>query len=96
MKRERTLRTCKQGHHYYKSTDCPTCPVCEELKKPNEGFLSLLASPASRALMAAGINTVEELSRYTEKEILALHGMGRASMPLLKRALSKKGLTFKG
>ena len=46
--------------------------------------------------MAAGINTVEELSRYTEKEILALHGMGRASMPLLKRALSKKGLTFKG
>ena len=29
MKRERTQRTCRRGHRYWKSSDCPTCPVCE-------------------------------------------------------------------
>ncbi len=42
MVTEKTLRTCEQGHEYYKSSDCPTCPVCEKERKPKEGFLSLL------------------------------------------------------
>lgn len=25
----RTLKTCSQGHRYRKSSDCPTCPICE-------------------------------------------------------------------
>ena len=39
-------------------------------------FLSLLSAPARRALEHHGIHNVEELSKYSEKEILKLHGMG--------------------
>jgi hypothetical protein len=90
-----TLRTCDKGHPYYKSSDCPTCPVCEQDKKPSEGFLSLLSAPARRTLLGQGIDTLKKLSAYTEKDILALHGMGKASMPVLHSALREAGLSFK-
>ncbi|MGG5739745.1 MULTISPECIES: RNA polymerase alpha subunit C-terminal domain-containing protein [Bacillus cereus group] len=90
-----TLRTCDQGHEYYKNSDCPTCPTCEKERKPKEGFLSLFSAPARRALEHYGIHTEEELSKYSEKEILKLHGIGPASLPKLRAALADKGLSFK-
>ncbi|NEU60377.1 MULTISPECIES: RNA polymerase alpha subunit C-terminal domain-containing protein [unclassified Paenibacillus] len=90
-----TLRTCEQGHSYYKSSDCPTCPVCEKERKPKEGFLSLLSAPARRALENQGITTLQLLSQYTEKEILKLHGIGPSAMPKLRQALEEEGLSFK-
>ncbi|KKZ97633.1 hypothetical protein B4147_3160 [Bacillus wiedmannii] len=95
MAMEKTLRTCEQGHEYYKSSDCPTCPDCEKEKKPKTGFLSLLSSPARNALQHHGIHAIEELSKYSEKEILKLHGMGPASLPKLRKALEESGLSFK-
>lgn len=89
-----TLRTCKNGHQYYKSSDCPTCPICETEKKPKEGFLSLLAAPARRALENANISTLEQLSKYSEKDILKLHGIGKATIPILKQQLENAGLQF--
>lgn len=91
----KTLRTCKKGHQYYKSSDCPTCPVCEQERHPKEGFLSLLSAPARRALENNGITTLDELSKHSEKEILQFHGMGPASLPKLRDALEKNGLFFK-
>ena len=88
-------RICRNGHTYYKSSDCPTCPFCEKERKPESGFLSKLSAPARRALQNAGITTVKQLSKKTEKEILQLHGMGPASMPILKGALEEVGLGFK-
>jgi hypothetical protein len=88
-------RICNNGHVYYKSSDCPVCPVCENERKPESGFLSKLGAPARRALEGAGITTLKLLSTYSEKEILKLHGMGPGSIPRLKDALSKSGLTFK-
>ncbi|WP_063564065.1 RNA polymerase alpha subunit C-terminal domain-containing protein [Paenibacillus sp. O199] len=90
-----TLRTGEQGHSYYKSSDCPTCPVCEKERKPKEGFLSLLSAPARRALENQGITTLQLLSQYTEKEILKLHGIGPSAMPKLRQALEEEGLSFK-
>ncbi|MCZ1265917.1 RNA polymerase alpha subunit C-terminal domain-containing protein [Paenibacillus tundrae] len=90
-----TLRTCEQGHSYYKSSDCPTCPVCEKERKPKEGFLSLLSAPARRALENQGITTLQLLSQYSEKEILKLHGIGPSAMPKLRQALEEEGLSFK-
>ncbi|SHN73120.1 hypothetical protein SAMN04487896_3143 [Paenibacillus sp. ov031] len=90
-----TLRTCEQGHSYYKSSDCPTCPVCEKERKPKEGILSLLSAPARRALENQGITTLQILSQYTEKEILKLHGIGPSAMPKLRQALEEEGLSFK-
>lgn len=90
-----TLRTCEQGHSYYKSSDCPTCPVCEKERKPKEGILSLLSAPARRALENQGITSLQLLSQYTEKEILKLHGIGPSAMPKLRQALEEEGLSFK-
>lgn len=88
-------KTCERGHTFYKSSDCPTCPICEKAKDPAKGFLALLSNPARNALEYYGIDTLEKLSTYTEKEILALHGAGPSSLPTLKGALKKKGLALK-
>lgn len=90
-----TLRTCEQGHSYYKKSDCPTCPTCEAERKPTEGFLALLSAPARRALENEGITTLLQLAEYTEKEILKLHGIGPSAMPKLRNALEEEGLSFK-
>lgn len=96
MKTEKKhLKTCSKGHQFYKSSDCPACPICEEERKPKEGFLSLLAAPARRALEEQGIATVKQLSKYSEKKILALHGMGKSAIPKLRSILKADGLSFK-
>lgn len=92
---EKNKRICSKGHIYYKSSDCPTCPVCEEERKPTEGFLSVLSAPARRALENNGIKTLKDLSKYSEKQILEFHGMGRASISKLRKALTMSGLSFK-
>jgi DNA-directed RNA polymerase alpha subunit len=91
----KTLRTCEKGHQYYKSSDCPTCPICEAERKPQNGFLSLLTAPARRALENNSILTLNDLSNHTEKEILKFHGMGQGSLPVLRKVLSENGLSFK-
>lgn len=53
-----------------------------------------LGNPAQRALANAGIKTLEELSKLTEKELLRLHGIGKSSLPVLKAALATEGLSF--
>jgi predicted RecB family nuclease len=89
------LGTCSKGHKYYKSSDCPTCPVCEEERKPKDNFLSLLVAPARRALENKGIRSLKELSMYREDKILELHGMGKSSIPKLKKELESVGLKFR-
>ena len=95
MGTEQTLRTCSKGHKYYKSSTCLTCPACEAEKKPKEGFLSLLSAPARRALENNGVTTIEQLSDYSEKDLMRLHGFGKSSLPKLRTALGEKGLTLK-
>jgi len=92
---KKNLRTCPNGHQYYKSSDCPTCPVCEAERKPKEGFLALLGAPARRALENHGITTLKQLSKFSENEILELHGMDKTTIPKLITALKAEGLSFK-
>ncbi len=87
-------RTCKKGHSYYKSSDCPVCPVCEKEKKPEEGFLSLLSAPARRALEKEKITTLKKLSKYPKKDLLNLHGVGPSAIPVLEKALKEANLSF--
>lgn len=88
-------KVCSEGHSYYKTSDCPTCPICEKNRKPQTGFLSLIAAPARRALESKKISTLKQLANCTEAELLALHGFGKASLPLLRKALKKEGLSFR-
>jgi len=43
---KKNLRTCSKGHRFYKTSDCPVCPICENERRPEAGFLSLIAAPA--------------------------------------------------
>lgn len=91
----KSLRVCEKGHEYYKSSDCPSCPICDKENKPESGFLSKLSSPARNALIHEGIDTLQKLSIYTEKEILKIHGIGPASLPTMRALLEDEGLSFK-
>lgn len=90
-----SLRICEKGHKYYKSSDCPVCPICEKEKKPATGFLSTLGAPARRALESQGLDTLIKLSKISEKDLLQLHGVGPSTLPKLRIALKEKGLSFK-
>ena len=91
----KNLRTCRRGHQYYKISDCPVCPICESMLKPEEEVLSSVVAPARRALENAGIKTPEQLSTYAVTQLLQLHGMGPSSIPKLLKVLKSKGLSFK-
>lgn len=95
METKKILKTCNNGHTFYKSSDCPACPVCEEERKPKDNFLSLLGAPARRALENNEITTLEQLSKYSEKEVLSFHGIGKSSIPILQKILLANNLTFK-
>lgn len=88
-------RICRNGHIFYKTSDCPTCPTCEQSKMAAKPFFVQLGAPARRALENAGITTVKKLATYSRKTILNLHGMGPSSMPKLEAVLSKEKLAFK-
>ncbi len=88
-------RICPKGHTYNKTSDCPTCPICEKERRPKAGFLSLLAAPARRAMESRGVSTLRKLALYREEEILEWHGMGPSSLPKLRKALAENGLKFK-
>ena len=53
------------------------------------------SAPASRALAGRGIQTLDDLSRFAEAEILALHGMGPKVMGILREAMRENSLKFK-
>ena len=88
------LKICDRGHKFYKSSDCPSCPICAAEDKPETGFLALLSAPARAALEQEGIATLTDLSKYSEREILKLHGVGPKSLPVLRQSLHTSGLGF--
>jgi DNA repair protein RadC len=53
-----------------------------------------LASPARRALAAAGYTRLEQLTQISEAELGRLHGMGPKALDQLRRALAASGRTF--
>jgi hypothetical protein len=53
-----------------------------------------LSQPARRALLGAGYQRLEQLTKATEVEIKKLHGMGPKGIETLRRALRAKGLSF--
>ena len=62
---------------------------------PKDNFLSTLSAPARRALENNGITTLEKLSKYSRKEVLKFHGMGKSSIPKLEKLLSDQNMSFR-
>ncbi|HTN47307.1 MAG TPA: hypothetical protein VL098_13240 [Flavipsychrobacter sp.] len=86
-------KTCPEGHRFTKTSDCPACPVCETEK--NSTYFVKLAAPARRALQRIGVTEPLQLAEFSENEILALHGVGKASIPVLRAVLQEHRLNFK-
>jgi hypothetical protein len=64
-------------------------------RNPQEADLpDKLSAPARRALVHAGCTRLEQVARYSETELLKLHGMGPKAIEQLRLALADKGLTF--
>jgi DNA-directed RNA polymerase alpha subunit len=58
-------------------------------------LLDRLASPAQRAIQNAGIKTLEQLSKYSEKEIADLHGIRKNAIVGIKSVLKENGLALR-
>ncbi|RYZ49400.1 MAG: hypothetical protein EOP49_16350 [Sphingobacteriales bacterium] len=69
-------------------------PVTRSEDEKADSFFDGFARPAASALKHAGINSAEQLAGYTQKAILAMHGIGPASLPVLKQKLKDRGLDF--
>ncbi len=61
---------------------------------PLDALPRTIGASATRALRAAGITTLEHLTRHREADVLALHGVGPKAARLLREALAAHGLTF--
>lgn len=51
-------------------------------------------NPARRALREIGVTHLKQLSRFSEKELLKMHGIGPKAIRLLREALAQRGWTF--
>ena len=50
-----------------------------------------VASPALRALASVGVSRLDQVTRFSETELLALHGMGPKALGIIKAALRAQG-----
>jgi hypothetical protein len=55
-------------------------------------FPSRIGKVVPAALASEGIYTLEQAARYTEKELLAIHGVGRKGLQILKEELTERVL----
>ena len=53
-----------------------------------------MGQPALRALATLGISEVDQAAEFTERQLLALHGMGPKAIGILREALHAKGKSF--
>jgi predicted flap endonuclease-1-like 5' DNA nuclease len=50
-----------------------------------------MGKPALRALASAGLDRLDQMTRVTESELRALHGMGPKAIGIIKAALRTQG-----
>jgi len=58
------------------------------------GDFPRLAAPARRALAAAGVQRLEQLTKFTEDEVRRWHGIGPNAINQLRLAMAEKDLSF--
>ena len=63
---------------------------------PNRAaFPAGMSGPALRALHTAGVRSLDDLTRWTERDLAALHGMGPKGVRVLREALAASGRGFR-
>lgn len=67
-----------------------------ESVEPGAGDLpAAIGRPATRALHAAGIATLDDVAARSEADLLALHGIGPRAIRILNEALAQRGMTLR-
>lgn len=67
----------------------------KRLNSPAQTDLPKIGAPAQRALAAAGVQHLKDLTRFSEKAVAQWHGVGPNALGKLRQALQEKGLSFK-
>ncbi|HEV2515768.1 MAG TPA: helix-hairpin-helix domain-containing protein [Devosia sp.] len=55
-----------------------------------------IGRPAAQALELIGITTLEQVAAHSEKDLLALHGVGPKAILILRLELEARGMQFVG
>ncbi|WP_114558781.1 helix-hairpin-helix domain-containing protein [Desertihabitans aurantiacus] len=58
------------------------------------GDLPRVGRPATSALLEEGVTSLEQVARWSRRDLLALHGVGPRAVRLLEEALSERGLAL--
>jgi len=53
-----------------------------------------IGQPARRAFNGVGIENLRDFAQFTEKELLALHGVGPGAIQIIRAALDEHGVNF--
>lgn len=69
--------------------------VAMEEKRMRGTPMPKTSNPAKDAMELAGYHSLEDLTQITERELLALHGVGPKAVRILKEALAARDLAFK-
>ena len=96
---KKAKKVWSRGHVFLKSSDCPICPKCWSgyyRTKLQHDFPPDLAAPALRALLNAKITKLSQLQRWTESDLIKLHGLGPKAIKQLQVALKQKHLSLAG
>ena len=59
--------------------------------QPETPFPKGVSKPAQRALASIGVTHLEQITRFTEAELMELHGMGPKAMGIIKDTLRAQG-----
>lgn len=62
--------------------------------QPEDGLPAGMGAPATRALLGAGCERLEQVAALTEAEVAGLHGVGPKALGVLRSALEARGLSF--
>jgi hypothetical protein len=57
-------------------------------------FPPRMGKVSRRELALAGFTRFEELTKTTPKELLAIHGVGKKAIDILREELGSRGMTF--
>jgi hypothetical protein len=69
-------------------------PRADRPAAPEGTPLPRIGAPATRALRAEGIWTLEQVRDRSERELASLHGVGPIAIRFLREALAERGWTF--
>lgn len=58
--------------------------------------LPKISQPAMRALASINVKTLEDVTNFSEAELLDLHGFGPKGIRILREVMDEHGLKFKG